>query len=234
MIDNFEPQMTSSNIIIYLLQDDLSLSINILSTLANENDLLYSQSITNPKRLREYLLSRSLIRKILQSDFSYTNPIDHLHYPFSNIPYTIALSHAHPFIAVSISSNKIGLDIENKIPENIEKITHRFLAKDDQQFIENSAHKNAAFLKIWTQKESLLKFFNIGIAGNMKKNIPDIIQENNSAANHAAQGTNVKVDWHYWSVADTLLSVCFNTQTPSEFILKTISPHDLFLTKEQA
>lgn len=96
------------------------------------------------------------IRKLLSDLFLY----EHFAYyqekiPILNNHQSISLSHSFPFVAISVSSKKTGIDIE-KITPKIEFIAPKF-TNIDTFYSHSSEKKQKIYTQIWTIKEALFK-----------------------------------------------------------------------------
>lgn len=91
--------------------------------------------------------------------------------------FDFSLSHAgrHIAVALAVSENeseqpRVGIDVE--IPhERIskEKLAGRFFSSREKARLEKYGYSDAEFLRIWTRKESYLKFVGTGLSGGMKE-----------------------------------------------------------------
>lgn len=75
------------------------------------------------------------------------------------------LSHSGPWVAIAYGESPVGIDVETRSwNESAEKIVHRFFAPDEQAFIlQSEQNRRDRFLRIWTAKESYLKYLGTGI-----------------------------------------------------------------------
>ncbi len=81
---------------------------------------------------------------------------------FPNFHYN--LSHTRNAIAVAISCNEIGIDIE-KINNNHKEIAARFFTEDEYQYIYcTKAYQDRRFYEIWTMKEAYIKCIGKGLS----------------------------------------------------------------------
>ncbi len=69
----------------------------------------------------------------------------------------ISISHAGPYVAIAVSDQELGLDIEAPNPK-LQKIASRFIAPEEIHLLDDLAIKN--FQKLWTAKESIYKLMN--------------------------------------------------------------------------
>lgn len=69
----------------------------------------------------------------------------------------ISISHSKHYCALGVSSNELGIDIE-EISPRIERIASRFMNSDEEQFIGDQ--KILDLTKLWTMKEAMFKLNN--------------------------------------------------------------------------
>lgn len=81
---------------------------------------------------------------------------------FENIPLHFSLSHSEKYSACLVSDMHVGLDIEHE-PEIRPRVVERFFTVDEQERILRSEDKGREFARIWTAKESVLKFLGTGL-----------------------------------------------------------------------
>lgn len=91
-----------------------------------------------------------------------------LNYP--NIHFNI--SHSGYYVACAVSDKPVGIDIQ-KITDYNPAVAKRVCIKRELEQIEYSADKSSEFIKLWTQKEAVLKMRGIGIANADIKNCLD-------------------------------------------------------------
>ena len=70
-----------------------------------------------------------------------------------------SISHAGDYVAVIVSDERTGIDIECKDDKDF-KVTNRMFSEEDKRFV---AEDQARFRDVWTIKESFLKCVGIGI-----------------------------------------------------------------------
>jgi 4'-phosphopantetheinyl transferase len=77
-----------------------------------------------------------------------------------------SISHCKAGIAVVVSENLIGIDIEviRKLNPNLMRKT---MSQIEQQYITSSATPDVEFIRLWTQKEALLKLQGTGIISDL-------------------------------------------------------------------
>lgn len=80
-------------------------------------------------------------------------------------PY-FSISHCKRGIAVAVSENPIGIDIES-IRSFSPDLMRKTMNKDEQLRITSSAIPEVEFIRFWTQKEALLKLQGTGIISDL-------------------------------------------------------------------
>ncbi len=82
-----------------------------------------------------------------------------------NPPVYFNLSHSHGYVACAVSDNEVGIDIEAIREFNI-KIAERCFHKKEYEYLKQFSGKEQEekFCRIWTMKESYLKFTGQGIS----------------------------------------------------------------------
>ena len=126
------------------------------------NEQLFSEEreqlneLSNDFRKIEYLGVRRL-----RNETSLPSPI---YYSESRKPFLkkelntfISISHSKHYCALGISSNELGIDIE-EISPRIERIATRFMNSSEERFV--SEQKTLDLTKIWTMKEAMFKLNN--------------------------------------------------------------------------
>lgn len=78
---------------------------------------------------------------------------------FKNLPLSLSVSHTKEVIAIAISPENIGIDLEGKRKANYSSIAGRFFHEDEKKL----ASGEDAFLEIWTAKEAYVKYTGRGI-----------------------------------------------------------------------
>ena len=92
------------------------------------------------------------------------NLISPIHYSVTRKPFLgvqldtfISISHSKNYCALGVSSNEIGIDIEEMNPR-IERIAERFVNMDEKQLINEESVLDLT--KLWTMKEAMFKVNN--------------------------------------------------------------------------
>jgi len=81
-------------------------------------------------------------------------------------PPQFNLTHSGDFVALAISDDEVGVDIENLRPVNAaQRLANRFFSPEERKhvFELDGEARDRAFLRIWTQKEAYLKATGLGV-----------------------------------------------------------------------
>ena len=150
-----------------LLNKHKNYIIGVWEITGSENDLKKEFSkktlpkFKSTKRQVEFICTRLLLKKI--------NPKLNISYnqfgaPTINNNQNISISHSNKYVAIIISKNKVGIDIE-KISNKPLKVIQKFISKNDNV----KADQKEASLA-WCAKETLFKYYMKGEI-DFKKNI---------------------------------------------------------------
>lgn len=106
-----------------------------------------------------------------------------------NIHFNI--SHSGEYVACVVSNKSVGIDIQ-RIEQYNPNVAEKVCNAQELLQISNSGDKSSEFIKLWTQKEAVLKMYGVGIAN---ADIKNCLKNVNTQSK--------KID-EYW------LSVCLN------------------------
>ena len=76
------------------------------------------------------------------------------------------LSHSYDIVLCAVGDEQVGCDVEHIKAYN-EKIAHRFFTEKEQMRLNESYNKALDFTKLWTLKESILKYSGEGMSGGL-------------------------------------------------------------------
>ena len=79
------------------------------------------------------------------------------------------ISHSGQYVACVVSDKPVGIDIQ-KISEYNPAVAKRVCTGQELKRIESSDDKSSEFIKLWSQKEAVLKMYGTGIASADIKN----------------------------------------------------------------
>ena len=84
-----------------------------------------------------------------------------------NIHFNI--SHSGEYVACAVSNKPVGIDIQ-RIEQYNPSVAEKVCNAQELLQISDSGNKSAEFIKLWTQKEAVLKMHGVGIANADIKN----------------------------------------------------------------
>lgn len=122
------------------------------------------------------------------------------------------LSHCNQGIALALSSEPVGVDIEafDRYDENLIDMT---MSAEEAASVRNSRNCDQTFIELWTKKEAFVKYTGSGIEGDVK----EILEQHREA--------------HIRTFADRTIgcaiSVCSKSEFSREFAPQYISAEDL-------
>ena len=73
------------------------------------------------------------------------------------------ISHSEDYIAVAISDEPVGIDIEKIKPVNL-SVIKRVLNPEELKVIEKAEDDDSEFIKLWTKKEAVIKLYGKAMA----------------------------------------------------------------------
>lgn len=131
--------------------------------------IVYLFDITDKKH--RYQITKRLVLKYLKNNNMTESDLilitnDHDKPYFENLNIHFNISHSNDFWVLAISDEQIGVDIEHIRPCFEDKIAERFFHQDEAIFLKDDP---LAFFKIWSMKESYVKYHGWGINENFSK-----------------------------------------------------------------
>ncbi len=124
----------------------------------SENEEAEFKRFKGEKRQKEYLSTRLLLQQMLNAKTEIT-------YQKSGRPrlkgsvQNISISHSADFVAIFISNELVGIDVENA-NRNIDRVTKRFLNTKELEWIEKSENRQMLKTIFWCAKEAIFKCSN--------------------------------------------------------------------------
>ncbi len=130
------------------------------------------QNKANAQAKRQSLAAYCLLLELLEEEFGIINP--DICYTDLGKPYLpdgpyFSISHCEDYVAVAISRNPIGVDIE-KIRDFNSSVLYRFFSDSERSYILKS-DSNKRFFTLWTLKEAVVKEKGTGIKDLSEINI---------------------------------------------------------------
>lgn len=191
--------------------------INSLDIKEEDKNILFPfeiEKINNIKNKEDKLLSLSSL--LLVKAFTYKEDIK---YTLFNKPYKInkpffSISHSNPYSIICISSNNVGIDIENinRINSNLK---NNLFSNNEKKLIQSDED----YIKLWTIKEACYKVKNSSLF-NFKD---EIILDNNRChyLNNSYFYKSFKFENYYISIASfTDFDYEYNLISKEELYLK--------------
>ncbi|UCM62848.1 4'-phosphopantetheinyl transferase superfamily protein [Aeromonas hydrophila] len=153
--------------------------LSLLQTLLSPEERQTWQSIGQPARRQEYLLSRGLLRRLLAERLQCRpdalqfcrNP--HGKPALSDGCWQFNLSHSGDWLAIALcATGPLGVDIEmGQRRRQILPLACRFYAQSEYEWLLAlpEAEQEPAFYRLWSRKEAVLKAHGAGIAAGLDK-----------------------------------------------------------------
>lgn len=150
----------------------------LVSPQRREQALSYQHTFGQFACLQSYLMLCQLLAewgRVHSTPYTLHSPLYTLHPTFLyndyGAPYIeggphFSISHCKRGIAVAVSENPIGIDIE-AIRTFSPDLMRKTMNEDEQQRITSSATPDQEFIRLWTQKEALLKLQGTGIISDL-------------------------------------------------------------------
>lgn len=154
----------------FVLSDISSVNEDEVIALREHVAPFFSEKV-NLKR-KESICSKSILCHIMKSYFGFNDffaDCDSNGKPyFVNNDIYFNISHSGNYVLVALSESMVGCDIE-MIKAYTDKIAGRFFADKEKAILSVSKNRDADFVRLWTLKESILKFTAEGIGGGLSK-----------------------------------------------------------------
>lgn len=148
---------------LYKMEPEASVSFEDLDL--HQSEVERFKKIKSSKKAREFLLSRFLLQKILDSEFEISLQCfrKDLEYPvLENTKIQISMSHSAEFFMFGFSDMKIGVDIETKFPKlDAIELAKKYFSTQEQKLIESKTNQESqkkVFQSLWSLKESYYKY----------------------------------------------------------------------------
>jgi phosphopantetheinyl transferase len=155
------------------------------------------QKFKGEKRQKEYLATRLLLQNILgkKTEISYQ---ESGRPQIKNSSLNISISHSADYIAIFISKDSAGIDIEN-IHRNIDRVTKRFLHPEELSWIEKTDNRQIVKMMYWCAKEAIFKCScESGVRFDTQIFIPPFDFEKNNLFNGKLITSNLEENFNLW------------------------------------
>ena len=143
----------------------------LVSPQRREQALRYQHTFGQFACLQSYLMLSQLLAEWGRVHHTPLHPTPTFLYNDYGAPYIeggpyFSISHCKTGIAVAVSENPIGIDIE-AIRTFSPDLMRKTMSPTEQQRITSSATPDQEFIRLWTQKEALLKLQGTGIISDL-------------------------------------------------------------------
>ncbi len=154
---------------LYLVLADISAVDDGTVSILREKIYSFFSDKSTLKR-KESVCAKALLCEVLSSEFRLTDfsvLCDKNGKPYiKNSPLHFNLSHSGDCVLCLCGTEKVGCDIQTKC-EYKEKVAKRFFTEREYEFLCKSEDKALDFTRIWTMKESILKYHGDGLSGGL-------------------------------------------------------------------
>lgn len=123
--------------------------------------------IQQPLASAQAMLNRSVQQYAMEHGIPY-RPCRLVH-PQKGRPYLepscgmeVSITHSADYWACAVSTQPVGLDLQQKKNRNLSGIAGRFFHPDEAEFLKQGEHAN--FFAVWTAKEAYVKYTGEGIS----------------------------------------------------------------------
>ena len=172
-------QLSTFNTVLYKIFDDMTQCseqtvarlLPLVSPQRREQALRYQHTFGQFACLQSYLMLSQLLAEWGRAHHTPLHPTPTFLYNDYGAPYIeggpyFSISHCKTAIAVAVSENPIGIDIEG-IRTFKPELMRKTMSPAEQQRISSSATPEVEFIRLWTQKEALLKLQGTGIISDL-------------------------------------------------------------------
>lgn len=132
------------------------------------------------------------------------------------------LSHSGNKIVIALSQKEIGVDVERIRPRDYAHIARRYYAEIEQAYLfkHDEPEQLAAFISLWTLKESYLKLIGAGLSGGLSTYPIEITEQDILVHNHQGKRPYFK---QYELPGHYKLSICaYAPDFPAEIFIQAI------------
>ena len=169
---------------IYLFDDiknaGIDYLVNIIDTMPSQR-AQQAHKYINPRDKAICVLSYLLLKYALRDNGINSDIL--LTYGNNSKPYLkdssvyFNISHSHDVVICGVSDTECGVDTE-KIKPYKNSLLEKVCSAEEISLVRESSDEKAAFARIWTKKESYIKYKALGIATDLKI-ISSLIKEEN-------------------------------------------------------
>lgn len=146
---------SSTNLAVWDAEEEDDFFVSALKL--NNEEKAHIDSLKKHRR-KEWLGSRYLCHLLLNSGERLTLLKDDHGKPYiKDCKFHISISHSRSRVAVIISENSVGIDIQQKV-EKIYRIKHKFISEEEFSNIDND-HLQESYHIFWGSKECMYKAY---------------------------------------------------------------------------
>ena len=158
--------------------DEFEFNLHKLPVFIQSSILEYKDPMIKQLKIEGKLLLINLIHEFnLEEKYNLNNiKTSNTNKPYLNDEIDFSISHSGNVVICGLSiHNRIGLDLEKIIPNNL-NLFDEYLTKKEIYMINKNQNPNQYFYNIWTRKEALSKVTGFGI--ELKFNTVDVTNDN--------------------------------------------------------
>ena len=118
-----------------------------------------------------------------------------------------SISHSKDMIFCAVGTKQIGCDVQ-EITKSNGKVAKRFFTEKENELLFRAENEDEAFFKLWTIKESILKYHGSGISGGLSTYDFSDCCDKEKFNKHGLNFTTFKKDKYAFSVCSTDAESC--------------------------
>ena len=112
---------------------------------------------------------RCLASGILLNEYIGKENVNKIKYVENGKPYIengihFNISHSGEYVVIAIDNNIVGIDIEKREDRQVDKLIKKVFTNEEQNYIAKQEDKIGVFYKLWTLKESYMKYTGKGLS----------------------------------------------------------------------
>ena len=177
------------------------------------------EKITHPEKRRQSIAAELLLNHAVTSFFPDAEIPCEIHTneygkpALKNLPACFSLSHSGDIVVCAISDNEIGIDVEYACGYKA-AVVERFFTSHEKLLLDDKEDRDYGFGRIWTAKESALKYLGIGL----NRSLASVSLQNNNEVLLVPENKALNLSHRY--VSETHISVC--TERKENFELEYV------------
>lgn len=133
--------------------------------------------------------------------------------------FNYSISHSGEYVVCAVSDSEVGIDIQQiDVKKPVMKIANRFYADEEYARLEKSQNQINDFYRMWSAKESYVKYTGRGISGGIDK---AIVSASFDSINDITDEKNVEIAF-YENIDGYIMCACSDDETfPEDFDMIT-------------